>query len=83
VFEELIHATQYRVGDISRWQDAFGMAGANALGEIQAATKLIKNADVWGIPAAETAQTTIRLRGEIQRFVEITGKDPLQFLGGK
>lgn len=54
VYEELIHATQFRKG-VANTSNVTQM-------EIQAAEKLIRHRKAYGIPNAETRQTIERLR---------------------
>jgi hypothetical protein len=53
VYEELIHATQYRVGKYSQWVEEYGNDIALDLMEKDAAEQLIKNAITWKIPENE------------------------------
>lgn len=54
VFEELIHATQYRTGKFDQWVMEFGSNGAAvARAEYEAASRLVKNQKAYNISDAE------------------------------
>ncbi|MDX1964504.1 MAG: pre-toxin TG domain-containing protein [Pirellulales bacterium] len=63
VFEEFIHNTQRRTGRYQKWIEEFGKPKADLLAEIEAAQKLIKNANSWGISKNEVEIITGRLTG--------------------
>ena len=75
VFEEFIHATQFRTGRIEKWKKAFGEAGARAAAEIEAKIKLLRNQHAWGISDAEAAQLRRELADELERFKKATGQE--------
>jgi hypothetical protein len=62
VFEEFIHTAQHRTGRFNQAISEFGTAEAVNMMEIEAAQKLIRNRNAWGIPNNETRQVIDRLR---------------------
>jgi len=68
VFEELIHATQHRTGRFDAWVSEYGNAGAVAKAEYEAALRLVKNKNAYGISDVEhkiNVARTIQFRDEL------------------
>lgn len=61
VYEELIHATQYRTGKYDKWVEEFGNEIAKNLMEKEAAEELIENAVQWKLPDEEVKLVKERL----------------------
>ncbi|PRB02453.1 hypothetical protein CQ046_12915 [Chryseobacterium sp. MYb7] len=61
VYEELIHATQYRTGKYDNWAEKFGNEIAKNLMEKEAAEELIEKAVQWKLPDEEVKLVKERL----------------------
>ncbi|WP_294314246.1 hypothetical protein [uncultured Chryseobacterium sp.] len=61
VYEELIHATQYRTGKYDYWVEKYGNEIAKNLMEKEAAVELIERAVKWKLPAEEIKLVKERL----------------------
>ncbi len=61
VYEELIHATQYRTGKYDNWVEKYGNEIAKNLMEKEAAVELIERAVEWKLPAEEIKLVKERL----------------------
>lgn len=71
VFEELIHLGQHRTGRFAQWASQHGTAGATALAEYDAATRLVRNQTQYGISDAEHAINLQRVQdfaSDLDRF---------------
>ena len=62
MFEEFIHTAQHRTGRFNEVISKYGNKRGEALLEIEAAEKLIRNRRAWQIPNSETRATIERLR---------------------
>jgi len=61
VYEELIHATQYRTGKYDNWVEKYGNEIAKNLMEKEAAEELIERAVEWKLPNEEVKLVKERL----------------------
>ena len=61
VYEELIHATQYRTGKYDNWVEKYGNEIAKNLMEKEAAVELIERAVEWKLPTEEIKLVKERL----------------------
>lgn len=71
VYEELIHAEQFRKGKYNDWANRYGAEAAENLMEKEAAEELLRNASMWKIPNNEIELIKERLeffKGELKRL---------------
>ena len=62
VYEELIHAEQFRSGKYNNWASKYGAEGAENLMEKEAAEELLRNAKEWKLPEVEIELIKERLK---------------------
>ena len=70
VYEELIHAEQFRSGQYDNWATLFGSKPAEFLMEKEAAEELLKNASKWKLPDEEIELIKERLQYFINKLKE-------------
>lgn len=71
VYEELIHAEQFRVGKFNEWSNQFGNEVAINLMEKEAAETLLRNREKWKIPKDELELISERLEQFENRLKEL------------
>ncbi len=74
VFEEFIHATQFRTGEYARLAQEFGEDLGMMRLEIMAQEKLLANSREWGIPREEVIRIRTRLTSLLTTYRRLNEK---------